>query len=96
MAGCDTKGLKDRCEYCKRGDYNFCTNYGTASPYGDIVTGAGWSDSFIYPAKGLAKVYDEITDEQAVMVEPTAYPYIPCCVPGPKRAKRFWSWAAAQ
>ena len=37
----------------------------------DIVTGAGWSDSFIYPAKGLAKVYDEITDEQAVMVEPT-------------------------
>ena len=71
MAGCDTKGLKDRCEYCKRGDYNFCTNYGTASPYGDIVTGAGWSDSFIYPAKGLAKVYDEITDEQAVMVEPT-------------------------
>ena len=23
MAGCDTKGLKDRCEYCKRGDYNF-------------------------------------------------------------------------
>lgn len=71
MAGCDTKGLKDRCEYCKRGDYNFCTNYGTASPYGDIVTGAGWSDSFIYPAKGLARVYDEITDEQAVMVEPT-------------------------
>ena len=70
MAGCDTKGLKDRCPYCESGDYNFCLNYGAPSPYGEVVTGAGWSDSFIYPARGLAKVYDELSDEQAVMVEP--------------------------
>ena len=36
-----------------------------------MTTGAGWSDSFIYPARGLAHIYDELTDEQAVMVEPT-------------------------
>ena len=70
MSGCDTKGIKDRCPYCEAGDYNFCLNYGAPSPYGGLVTGAGWSDSFIYPARGLARIYDEITDEQAVMVEP--------------------------
>ena len=71
MAGCDTKGLENRCEYCRRGDYNFCVNYGVPSPYRKLFTGAGWSDSFIYPARGLAHVYDGITDEQAVMIEPT-------------------------
>ena len=72
MAGCDTKGIRRRCPYCESGDYNFCTNFGTPAPYGELMTGAGWSDTFIYPAKGLAHVYDEITDEQAVMIEPTA------------------------
>ena len=72
MAGCDTKGIRDRCPYCEAGDYNFCLNYGAPSPYPDLGdTGAGWSDSFIYPARGLAHVYDEITDEQAVMIEPS-------------------------
>ena len=71
MAGCDTKGIRERCHYCEEGDYNFCLNYGAPSPYGEVTTGAGWSDSFIYPARGLAHIYDELTDEQAVMVEPT-------------------------
>lgn len=70
MAGCDTKGLQQRCRYCQEGDYNFCTNYGAPTPYPGLVTGAGFGDSFIYPARGLAHIYDEITDEQAVMVEP--------------------------
>lgn len=70
MAGCDTKGIQHRCSYCEAGDYNFCLNYGAPSPYGEVVTGAGWSDSFIYPARGLAKIDDALTDEQAVMVEP--------------------------
>ena len=70
MAGCDTKGIKKRCPYCEEGNYNFCVNYGADGPYGALDTGAGWSDSFIYPAGGLARVYDEISDEQAVMVEP--------------------------
>ena len=24
MAGCDTKGIHERCHYCEEGDYNFC------------------------------------------------------------------------
>ena len=71
MAGCDTKGIRKRCPYCEAGDYNFCLNFGTPAPYGELMMGAGWSDSFIYPARGLAHVYDEITDEQAVMIEPS-------------------------
>ena len=71
MAGCDTKGIRKRCPYCENGEYNFCLNFGAPAPYGELMTGAGWSDSFIYPANGLAHVYDEITDEQAVMIEPS-------------------------
>lgn len=89
MSGCDTKGLKERCHYCEAGDYNFCLNYGTPSPYGELVTGAGWSDSFIYPARGLARIYDELTDEQAVMLEPSCVSvHSVLCAP-PKKSEKI-------
>lgn len=87
MSGCDTKGIRERCPYCEAGDYNFCLNYGAPSPYPDLGdTGAGWGDSFIYPARGLAHIYDEITDEQAVTVEPTCVSVhaVLCAPPEPK------------
>ncbi len=88
MAGCDTKGIRKRCPYCESGDYNFCTNFGTPAPYGELMMGAGWSDSFIYPAKGLAHVYDEITDEQAVMIEPSCVSvHAVLCAPPQKKEK---------
>lgn len=88
MAGCDTKGIKKRCKYCEEGDYNFCTNYGAPPPYELPDTGAGWGDSFIYPARGLAHIYDEITDEQAVMVEPAAVSiHAALCAPPEKGEK---------
>ncbi|MEA5060493.1 MAG: hypothetical protein EOM66_07490 [Clostridia bacterium] len=71
MAGCDTKGIKPRCSYCEAGNYNFCTNYGAPPPQSLPDTGGGFGDSFVYPARGLAHIYDELSDEQAVMVEPT-------------------------
>ena len=89
MAGCDTKGIRRRCPYCESGDYNFCTNFGAPSPYGELMTGAGWSDTFIYPAKGLAHVYDEITDEQAVMIEPSCVSvHAVLCAP-PKKGEKI-------
>lgn len=88
MAGCDTKGIRKRCPYCESGDYNFCTNFGTPAPYGELMMGAGWSDTFIYPAKGLAHVYDEITDEQAVMIEPSCVSvHAVLCAPPQKKEK---------
>ena len=71
MAGCDTKGITPRCRYCEAGDYNFCLNYGADPPVKLPDTGAGLADSFIYPARGLAKIYPELTNDQAVMVEPS-------------------------
>ena len=88
MAGCDTKGIRKRCPYCESGDYNFCTNFGTPAPYGELMMGAGWSDTFKYPAKGLAHVYDEITDEQAVMIEPSCVSvHAVLCAPPQKKEK---------
>ena len=72
MSSCDSKGIKPQCPRCAAGDYSLCLNYGAPSPYPELEnTGAGWSDSFIYPEQGLTKVYDELTDDQAVMVEPS-------------------------
>ena len=89
MSGCDTKGIRERCPYCEAGEYNFCLNYGEPSPYDLPDTGAGWGDSFIYPARGLAHIYDEITDEQAVMVEPTCVSiHAVLCAP-PKKGEKI-------
>lgn len=89
MAGCDTKGLKNRCPYCESGDYNFCLNYGVESPYGELVTGAGWSDTFIYPARGLTHVLDEISDEQAVMIEPSCVSVHAVLVAPPQKGEKI-------
>ena len=88
MSGCDTKGIKERCHFCEEGNYNFCINYGAKGPHGMLDTGGGWSDSFIYPARGLARIYDELNDEQAVMVEPTCVSiHAALCVPPEKGDK---------
>jgi len=71
MSGCGNKDITPPCKYCAQGDYNFCLNYGEPSPYKLPDVGAGWGDTFIAPEQELAKVYDELTDEQAVMIEPT-------------------------
>lgn len=70
MAGCDTKDLP-RCPRCAEGNYNLCLNYGAKPRFELPWTGAGWGDSFIAPQQQLYKVYDELTDEQAVMIEPS-------------------------
>lgn len=69
MSGCDNKDLP-RCKYCEEGNYNLCLNYG-AKPRFDLEwVGAGWGDTFIAPQQQLYHIYDEITDEQAPMIEP--------------------------
>ncbi len=72
MAGCDTKGIRPRCPYCEKGEYNFCLNYGAPAPHNVEFTGAGFGDSFLYPEQGLMKLDEALTLEQGVMLEPTA------------------------
>ena len=70
MAGCDSKDLP-RCPRCAEGNYNLCLNYG-APPRFDIPwTGAGWGDQFIAPRQQLYRIDDSLTDDQAVMIEPS-------------------------
>ena len=70
MAGCDTKDLP-RCKNCAEGNYSLCLNYG-AKPRFDLPwTGAGWGDTFIAPQQQLYRVRDELTVDQAVMIEPS-------------------------
>jgi len=70
MSGCDTKDLP-RCKYCEEGNYNLCLNYG-AKPRFDLEwTGAGWGDTFIAPEQQLYKIFDEISNEDACMIEPS-------------------------
>jgi len=71
MSGCGNKGIKPPCKHCAEGNYNLCLNYGEPSPYNLPDTGAGWGDTFIAPEQQLTKVYDGLSDDQAVMVEPS-------------------------
>ena len=70
MAGCDTKDLP-RCKYCEEGNYNLCVNYGEKPRFDLEWTGAGWGDTFIAPQQQLYKIMDEISDEDACMIEPS-------------------------
>ena len=71
MSGCGNKDIQPRCKFCEDGNYNLCLNYGEPSPHRLPDVGAGWGDTFIAPEQQLAAIYDELTDDQAVMVEPT-------------------------
>lgn len=88
MAGCDTKDLP-RCKYCAEGNYNFCLNYGEPPKYDLKWTGAGWGDSFIAPQQQLYRVYDELTDEQAVMIEPSCVSVHSVLVDIPKAGEKI-------
>lgn len=72
MSGCGNKGIKPPCRFCAEGNYNLCENYGEPSPLKLPDTGAGFGDYYLAPEQQLSRLYDELSDDQAVMVEPTA------------------------
>ena len=73
MQCCDIKGYdpEDFCENCKNGEYTICSNYGEDSKV-TIPTGAGFGDYYIGPETKVIKIDDNITDDQAVIIEPCA------------------------
>lgn len=73
MFGCDTKDIVDKCEYCKKGNYSLCENYGVHTHAEDFDLGAGMGDYYLATQEQLMVVNDkEVTDDMALMVEPTA------------------------
>jgi threonine dehydrogenase-like Zn-dependent dehydrogenase len=78
VLSCATRGIDPACPACDAGQTNRCGRiaYGHLSPglqTGFCTdTGGGWSGELVAHPSQLLAVPDALTDEQAVMVEPTA------------------------
>jgi threonine dehydrogenase-like Zn-dependent dehydrogenase len=75
---CEVRGISPVCEQCRLGDPNRCERiaYGHLEPGLQTgfceSTGGGWSTLLVAHESQLLDVPDDLTDEQAVMIEPTA------------------------
>lgn len=75
---CATRGIEPRCAQCEAGRTNLCERiaFGHLEPglqTGFCTdTGGGWSGGLVAHESQLHDVPDDLTDEAAVMVEPTA------------------------
>ena len=75
---CEVRGITPPCPGCASGDVNRCERIafghlepGLQSGFCES-TGGGWSESMVAHPAQLVPVPDELSDEDAVMVEPTA------------------------
>jgi threonine dehydrogenase-like Zn-dependent dehydrogenase len=72
MSCCGNKGIETPCRFCAEGNYCLCENYGEPSPLTLPDTGAGFGDYYLAPEQQLSRIDDALTNDQAVMIEPTA------------------------
>lgn len=66
---CVTAGVQPLCRSCANGNYNLCERIDLPGPY---PIGGGWSEEMLLHEQQLYSVPEELTDDQAVMLEPTA------------------------
>lgn len=72
---CVQRGVKEMCEYCKKGDYALCENVNEGNlPAGLSIgwnsrTSGGWGEYFVAHYSNVIKLPDEISDEDAVMID---------------------------
>ncbi len=76
ILSCEPRGIKEPCPACQQGDFSLCHNKisGLLSP-GLLIgackdTGGGWSSHLLAHKSQLIKLPDEVSDLNAVMVEP--------------------------
>jgi threonine dehydrogenase-like Zn-dependent dehydrogenase len=78
VLGCVTRGISPACEACERGDLGNCERiaFGELEPGLQsgfcCDTGGGWSTQMVAHPSQLHEVPSDLSDEAAVMVEPTA------------------------
>ena len=72
MQSCGNKGIEQPCRFCAEGNYCLCENYGDDPPLKLPDTGAGFGDYYLAPEQQLSKIDERLSDDQAIMVEPTA------------------------
>lgn len=75
---CRPRGFQDLCQFCARGEINHCqrTTEGHLAP-GLLIgacrdTGGSWSPYFVAHTSQLYRVPEQLSDENALMVEPFA------------------------
>lgn len=73
MQCCALKGYRedDWCDNCKKGEYSICSNYGK-DPLVNVTTGAGMGDEYIGPRSQVIKIDKNVTNDQAILIEPAA------------------------
>ncbi len=67
---CFTQEIETPCEYCSRGDTRLCVN--SSLRMGPEGAGGGWADSYTAHESEVWPVPDDITDDQASLIEPMA------------------------
>ena len=78
VLSCEVRGISPLCPSCTAGDINLCERaaFGHVQPglqTGFCTdTGGGWSTAMVAHPLQLVDVPDDLTDEEAVLVEPTA------------------------
>jgi threonine dehydrogenase-like Zn-dependent dehydrogenase len=73
---CATRGIEPQCEFCQRGEFSLCQNLteGHLAPGFGIGfcrdTGGSWGPYFVAHQSQLFRVPENVSDENALMVEP--------------------------
>lgn len=67
-ANCLSQEIDPPCPHCSRGNLTLCEN--TSAGKGEHGVGGGWSDAYTTHETALYPVPDELSDDQALMVEP--------------------------
>lgn len=67
---CSIKEIDPPCPPCSEGNYTLCRNFSEPPHFENL--GAGFGDSFIAHRSQLVRVPDDITDDQAALIEPAS------------------------
>ncbi len=73
---CTPRGIADPCRFCQRGEINLCEHTTDGKLHsglgigGCCDTGGTWSPSFVAHVSQLHRIPDEVSDKNALMVEP--------------------------
>ena len=70
LPSCFNKGIEPKCRHCREGNYSICEN--VSEEGGPNSIGGGWSDYLVAHEGQLVRLPDAISDEEAVLIEPTA------------------------
>jgi 2-desacetyl-2-hydroxyethyl bacteriochlorophyllide A dehydrogenase len=66
---CLSTGVQPACRSCAAGNYNLCERANFPGPY---PFGGGWSEEMLLHEQQLFRIPPQMSDEQAVLLEPTA------------------------